>query len=843
MKKKLKRKMLAVVLSAFLILQAAGISPVYAVENDKIDTTTKQSTSNDKLQSSSTTEGSTWLDHAATQFASGNGTLESPYLISNAEELAYLAKISNDKTFSRPNTENKFFKLTENIDLSQYQWVPIGRSGWNISEYDGQFYGYFDGNGKTIIGMNVDETSTECYAGLFGAISGPNANQASLIKDLTIKNATIKTNVTQYDETNCGILVGSIGTLSNSANNTLVENINVSGNIIKNAANKKGIKAGGVAGNAQHVTFNNCMSSTNIYGQDGIKTSYSGGLFGMLSNAVVNNSTALGKIENGTWTLGGVAAQANDSKLENCIANVNINGNDWRLGGFIGYASNAIANKCAAYGDVTFDNNFDNARTGGFFGEAESGKFTQCYSTGKVMSTNSEITVGAYGGYISKGVEIEGAYYDAPNKELKVIGVVKEGTKYDILKSDIAKIATLISNSITSTVPADYTKVSTAIEMANALKKDNYEDFSALESAINAVNFNKFLNEQYVVLGYAKSIEDAIAALQKKPAVPSDIPYPEYKPIVSDDGKIEVTVNKPDENGKVEADVPDSAVNNALDKVIADVEAGNKENVVVEIKVNTDSKAEAVDVKVDSASIDKIAKTKNATLKVESNVGALELDNDVLKEISKNAGGGKVNISIEKPKVENMPAKQQETIKEIAKKGMVFNLSITAGDKKISNLGGIATLSVDYDLPENEVAEGVRVYFVNDNGEIKPVDAHYDAKSKKIVMSTDHFSVYAVSYVNVPTKVGILRTANDKGRASLRWSRATNDPEGYRVYRSATKDGKYKPIAWVKNGKAKTYKEKAKKTNKTYYYKVRAYKNMDGKKVWGGYSPIKVVKF
>ncbi|MEG0956807.1 MAG: right-handed parallel beta-helix repeat-containing protein [Anaerovoracaceae bacterium] len=345
--------------------------------------------------------------------------------------------------------------------------------------------------------------------------------------------------------------------------------------------------------------------------------------------------------------------------------------------------------------------------------------------------------------------------------------------------------------------------------------------------------------------GWTTTYDSANKEVQWFPPAPPYIPptdKPEL-PKVDEDGKVEVPVNKPDENGKVEADVPDSAVNDALDKVIADVEAGNKENVVVEIKVNTDSKAEAVDVKVDSASIDKIAKTKNATLKVESNVGALELDNDVLKEISKNAGGGKVNISIEKPKVENMPAKQQETIKEIAKKGMVFNLSITAGDKKISNLGGIATLSVDYDLPENEVAEGVRVYFVNDNGEIKPVDAHYDAKSKKIVMSTDHFSVYAVSYVNVPTKVGILRTANDKGRASLRWSRATNDPEGYRVYRSATKDGKYKPIAWVKNGKAKTYKEKAKKTNKTYYYKVRAYKNMDGKKVWGGYSPIKVVKF
>ena len=65
---------------------------------------------------------------------------------------------------------------------------------------------------------------------------------------------------------------------------------------------------------------------------------------------------------------------------------------------------------------------------------------------------------------------------------------------------------------------ADYTKVDAAIAKAKALKKDEYKDFSGVEAAINAVVRGKNITEQYEVDKMAKAIEDAIAALEKKPA-------------------------------------------------------------------------------------------------------------------------------------------------------------------------------------------------------------------------------------------------------------------------------------------------------------------------------------
>ena len=65
---------------------------------------------------------------------------------------------------------------------------------------------------------------------------------------------------------------------------------------------------------------------------------------------------------------------------------------------------------------------------------------------------------------------------------------------------------------------ADYTKVDEAIAKANALNKDNYKDFSGVEAAVNAVVRDKNITEQSEVDAMAKAIEDAIAALQYKDA-------------------------------------------------------------------------------------------------------------------------------------------------------------------------------------------------------------------------------------------------------------------------------------------------------------------------------------
>ena len=65
---------------------------------------------------------------------------------------------------------------------------------------------------------------------------------------------------------------------------------------------------------------------------------------------------------------------------------------------------------------------------------------------------------------------------------------------------------------------ADYTAVNEAIDKVNALNKNDYEDFSAVTDAVNAVKYDKDYTEQETVEGYAKAIEKAIKALKLRSA-------------------------------------------------------------------------------------------------------------------------------------------------------------------------------------------------------------------------------------------------------------------------------------------------------------------------------------
>lgn len=85
---------------------------------------------------------------------------------------------------------------------------------------------------------------------------------------------------------------------------------------------------------------------------------------------------------------------------------------------------------------------------------------------------------------------------------------------------------------------ADYKKVDEAIEKANALKKDDYKDFSAVQEAIDKVIRGKNITEQAEVDQMAKAIEDAIAALEKKPVETEESQTPETPSQVPDQNKI-----------------------------------------------------------------------------------------------------------------------------------------------------------------------------------------------------------------------------------------------------------------------------------------------------------------
>ena len=92
-------------------------------------------------------------------------------------------------------------------------------------------------------------------------------------------------------------------------------------------------------------------------------------------------------------------------------------------------------------------------------------------------------------------------------------------------QSEVDAMAKAIEDAIAALVykGADYTKVDAAITKANALNKDDYKDFAAVENAVKAVVRGKNITEQGAVDAMAKTIEDAIAALEKKPDIKPEI--------------------------------------------------------------------------------------------------------------------------------------------------------------------------------------------------------------------------------------------------------------------------------------------------------------------------------
>ena len=109
-------------------------------------------------------------------------------------------------------------------------------------------------------------------------------------------------------------------------------------------------------------------------------------------------------------------------------------------------------------------------------------------------------------------------YKDFSGVEAAVKAVVRD--KNITEQSEVDAMAKAIEDAIAALqyTDADYTKVDAAIAKANALKKDDYKDFSGVETAVKAVVRGKNITEQTEVDAMAKAIEDAIAALEKKPA-------------------------------------------------------------------------------------------------------------------------------------------------------------------------------------------------------------------------------------------------------------------------------------------------------------------------------------
>lgn len=148
-------------------------------------------------------------------------------------------------------------------------------------------------------------------------------------------------------------------------------------------------------------------------------------------------------------------------------------------------------------------------------------------------------------------------------------------------------------------VAADYTAVDEAIKAAEALNKDDYEDFSAVTKAIEAVDRTLTSEDQAKVDAMAKAITDAINGLVKKqPVVEPDDP-----------GKTDIKVDL--DGNEDTADFKDIA--SVGDIKVKDEEG--KDLTVSEIKLNVEKTAASTSEKIDAAIAEKNIKgfdSKNA---------------------------------------------------------------------------------------------------------------------------------------------------------------------------------------------------------------------------------------
>lgn len=280
-----------------------------------------------------------WTDIRSSEYAGGSGTMDDPYQISTAQQLAYLSyQVQNG------NEAGAYYSLLNNISLfgydstTKYIWSPIG--GRELSTKAYPFSGTFFGNGYTISDMYI--TTTQSYVkhvGLFGNVTGS-------IQDLHVEGA-IKLGSTSYKS------VGGIAGQNQGSITKCSANIYISANAES---------TGGIVGKNTSV-IDQCMTSGQVSG---------------------STSNLLG----GAYTsTGGIVGYQNGGKITNCYNTATIS-QGYDAGGIVGNAYWQVEiQDCYNKGTVTGTENI-----GGIVGKFYDGtQIYNCYNQGQIVGNGGII--------------------------------------------------------------------------------------------------------------------------------------------------------------------------------------------------------------------------------------------------------------------------------------------------------------------------------------------------------------------------------------------------------------------------------------------------------------------
>ncbi len=277
---------------------------------------------------------------------SGSGTTADPYLINTAADLKQI----NLKLGSA-------YKLMNDIDLTGNRFYMIGSSQNNFS-------GTFDGNGKTISNLTLNNPNGS-YAGLFGYSRG------------TIKNLTLSNFIIDADNY-IGALAGyNSGTIASVALN----NINITARD----------NTGGLVGYNTGTILESSLSNIDISG-----LSYTGGIAGYINSGNVRSVTVEGDIVGTNYTglaTGYLYTYTAVIRLNSVIADGNIVGANY-VGGLVGFANNHCAGTSSISGIYRSGSI---VTTGGIVGYISSGNVKSSTVSGNVVGSNY---TGLAAGYI-----------------------------------------------------------------------------------------------------------------------------------------------------------------------------------------------------------------------------------------------------------------------------------------------------------------------------------------------------------------------------------------------------------------------------------------------------------
>lgn len=257
------------------------------------------------------------------------------YIVTTAEGLKAVADIANNGNLGINIT------LTENINLTDMEWTPIG------TNYNNAYTGIFDGNGHTITGLTV--TGSDQYAGLFGRIGSGG----------TVKNVVLEGVQITSDNS-----LGSVGGVAGYSYGN-IEYCSVSGSVSVSGISD----VGGVVGYQVGGSITGCSSSATVKG-----TQRAGGMAG-----VTNSGASL----TGCYATGDVTVE-NDGT------------NNSHAGGVVGYNGGGTLTACYATGSVTGIGS-GTIYVGGVTGSNNLGILTACYHAKGTVNGPAGTTGGVAG--------------------------------------------------------------------------------------------------------------------------------------------------------------------------------------------------------------------------------------------------------------------------------------------------------------------------------------------------------------------------------------------------------------------------------------------------------------